>query len=476
VVDFFKPAQIDPVRAMSSVSAELVEVVYDSLFEVDRSGRVKPELVESWSRSGDGLRWSFNIRRGIRFHDGSELTALDVKYTIDEVLSPKNNSMYRAFLDPVKEVRVVNRYRVDIILKQPFPLLLYYLDFGIAKKGAKGPIGTGPFMVERFGEREIILKANRHYFKGMPRLDRVIVKIERSQKLCWARLMRGEADLFYRLSPDDFDIIKRISYFRAYSFLVPYYYMVIFNNGSRIFRDRDIRVAMNYAVDKERILRLVLKGYGKIAAGVVYPRSWAYNKKIEPYPYDPKKALDILKKEGWTDHDGNHIIDRDGKQFRFTLYTYSGSWVVKRVALLIQEDLLNIGIRMDIKSLTIDRFNRILFNKRFDAAILYIVYRIDPDILYSPWHSPPEGLYNIGNYRDREVDRLLELGRELTEPDKRKKLYFKVQEEMKKDPPGIFLFWRSSFIGIDKKFKGVEMEALNPFKNLDKWYISGGGR
>ncbi len=481
---FVEPTIINPVLTHSSISAILRGIIFDGLIKLNEKMEPVPHLALSWENSRDGLTWRFHLRKGAKFHDGAELTAEDVKFTFDRINDPSINSPYISIFKNFKVVRPWGRYTVEINLKNPLPSLPFYLDVGILPKHlligkdlrkAKFnyyPVGTGPFKMHRWSEDEIILRTNEAYFGGEPHLRMVIVKFFKSQSIAWAELMRGNVDFVFPPYSKNYDIIEKIPDFNVYSFLDSYYYILAFNTDRILFEQKMMRKALNYAVNKERMISKVLRGKGWVSSGTIYPKSWAHNKTIEPYPYDPKRALELLRNAGWTDTNGNHILDKDEREFEFVLLIVPGDDVAKGCALQIQQQLLDIGIRMAIKPIPFSiMYGKFLSTKKFDASLLSIISD-DPDKNYAWWHSSQiDHGFNVFSYKNEKVDELLDKGRTTLDSEERKEIYRQFQREIHDDPPGIFLFWRDYLIGIHKRFRGVKLSAAGILNHIGEWHV-----
>lgn len=482
--DFFEPTIINPILTHSSISALLKGIIFDGLIKRNDQLEPLPNLALSWENLLNGLTWIFHLRRDVKFHDGADLTAEDVKFTFDKVSDPSIKSPYINIFKNLKSVKVKDRYTVEIHLKNPLPSLLFYLDVGILpkhlllgkdlRKAAFNyhPIGTGPFKMERWSEHEIILKANGDYFNGKPHLSEIIVRSFKDQRVVWAELMKGTVDCVFLTYPKNYDIIKKIPKFKVYSFLNPYYYVMAFNEDNILFRMKRVRQALNYAVDKERIVAKVLRGRGQVSSGPIYSQTWEYSKTLEPYPYDPKKAVELLAKAGWKDTNGNHVLDKEGREFEFVLLIVEGDDAFLGCALLIQQQLLDIGIRMTVKPISFSAmYEQFLSTKQFDAALLAMISD-DPDKNYTWWHSSQiSGGFNVFSYRNKEVDELLDNGRTTLDNEERSRIYQQFQREIHEDPPGIFLFWRDHLIGIHERFRGVRISPAGILSNINEWYV-----
>jgi peptide/nickel transport system substrate-binding protein len=470
-----KLAPIHPILTSSTLSANLIDIIYDGLIQLDDGFEPKPHLAESWERSADGLTWTFHLRKGVRFHDGSKLTAEDAAYTFQKLRDLPVGSFLNSIFKEVESIKVIGSHALQIVLKRPIASFLPMLTVGIMPKheSVKSfPVGTGPYKINSWSEMGVLLVANEDYFLGRPNIDQIRVVVDPNPKTVWARLAGGEADLYFDpLSAHD-EILRFVPGFETRSIENPYYYMVTFNLNDTLFRDPRVRQALNYAVNKEEIIDQVLKGQGQAVAGTIHPSSWAYNPKIRPYPYDSHKALTLLQKAGWEDRDGDHLLDKEGKPFEFTVYLNIGDDLKQKALLLIQKYLSDIGIKM--RANYVDAANiDFLFNKQFQAVFVETLAAGDPDFSYSFWHSSQiEKGFNVSSYRNEQVDRFLEEGRTEFDREKRKTNYFKYQEEIYKDPPGIFLFWTNYLVEINRRFKGVKISSAGgPFANIREWYV-----
>lgn len=471
-----KLAPIHPILTATTLSADLTDIIFDGLIKLDDGFEPKPHLAESWERSTDGLTWTFHLRKGVRFHDGSKLTAEDVAFTFQKVRDLPVGSFFNPIFQEVESIKVIGSHTLQIVLKRPLASFLPMLEVGILPKHESVdpyPVGTGPYKLKSWSEMGVLLEANEDYFLGRPNIDQIRVVVDPNPKTFWAKAARGRADLFLdSLSARD-GTLRQLPGFDTHSVANPYYYILSFNMNDKLFRDPLVRQALNYAVNKEEIIAKVLKGQGQVAAGTIHPSSWAYNPKIRPYPYDPPKALALLRQAGWeVHHDGGHFLDKEGEPFEFRVHLNSGDDLKQKTLLLIQQYLLDIGIKMRIALFDAANID-FLFKKQFQAHFPETVARGDPDFSYNFWHSSQiERGFNVSSYRNEQVDRFLEEGRTEFDREKRKTDYFKYQEEIYKDPPGIFLFWANYIVGVNGRFKGVKISSAGgPFANILEWYV-----
>jgi peptide/nickel transport system substrate-binding protein len=246
-----------------------------------------------------------------------------------------------------------------------------------------------------------------------------------------------------------------------------------YNLKNPLFTDKLVRQAISYAIDKQELIDVVLMGLGQIATGPYKPGTWAYNKNVRSYPYDPSKARELLTQAGWEDHDGDGIIDRNGTPFQFTILTNIGNAQRAKCAEIIQYRLNQIGISVKIRIIEWASFiNQFINQRRFEAVILGWTIPQDPD-LYDIWHSvktKPEEL-NFISYRNTEVDTLLEKARHTFDFNERKRCYFRIQEILAEEQPYTFLFVPDALPIISSRFCGIEPAPIGIDYNFIKWYV-----
>ncbi len=483
IPEYQKPAFINPLLTSTTLSARLSEIIFDGLIRLDDRFEVRPHIAESWERSKDGMIWTFHLRQGVTFHDGVELTAEDVAYTFQMIKEYQERIPFAFVFQDVTGIEVKDKYTLQVRLRKPIASFLQTLFMGILPKHIldgqdlmktpfnQHPIGTGPFQLKSWSEKEIILEANHSYFLGRPYLNQIRVIVYLSREAAWAKLISGEVDFFPYLTPENYEVLKQVPNFSFHSIPMPYYYVVAFNLREEIFRDQRVRQALNYAVDKDEIVAKVLQDQGQVAAGTVFPSSWIYNPEVRPYPYDPQKALTLLKEAGWEDHDGDHFLDKDGKLFEFTVHVNAGDDLKQKAVLFIQQYLLDIGIKTHVRIFEAANTG-FLFKKQFQSCFLEIQAWGDLDLSYLNWHSSQiKNGFNVFSYQNKQVDQLLEESRVAFDQEKRKRLYFAFQEKILKDPPGIFLFWTNYLVGIHQRFKGAQISPVGPFANIREWYV-----
>jgi peptide/nickel transport system substrate-binding protein len=345
---FYAPTEINPLTTDSSISANLLDLIFDTLVRVSADGEIKPGLAESWQISPDEKTWTFHLRKGVRFHDGSTLSAEDIRFTFETLRNSKRLGYSNPLIN-VTEVRVSGPESLQILLSKPDNDLWSGLSlYGIAPKALlendpryekfnRHPIGSGPYRFVKQDEKEIVLQANENYFEGRPYLDRIFVKVLESQTACLSHLIADKIDFAFLLNPEDYGALSQIPSIKIYNNWDPVFYMIVFNIKNPLFESSKVRRALNLTANKALILERVLDKKGEVAQGTALPDSQVPENPTEK-SYDPKKALETLKEEGWKADPKDFVLRKNGK-FELKIYDEGDGNASKTLGLVQQEFL-----------------------------------------------------------------------------------------------------------------------------------------
>jgi len=245
-----------------------------------------------------------------------------------------------------------------------------------------------------------------------------------------------------------------------------------YNLKSPLFANKKVRQAFAYAIDRQSIIDGVLMGIGRPCTGPFSYVSWAYNRSVQPYPYDPERAKRMLEEAGWKDVNGDGILEKDGRPFHFTILTNQGNGERIRASEIIQQNFKKVGIDAKIRVMEWQAFLEQIDKHSFDAIILGWSMSRDPD-LYDIWHSSKtgKGEYNFIGYNNPEVDRLLVQGRRVFGVEERKKIYYRIHEILADEQPYAFLYVPDATPIVHKRFKGIEVAPLGIMYNFNQWYV-----
>ncbi|MEA2014837.1 MAG: peptide-binding protein [Thermodesulfobacteriota bacterium] len=481
-----------PILSSDSTSHSIASMIFNGLVKYDEDMGVAGDLAESWDISDDGLEITFHLRKGVKWHDGHPFTADDVLFTYRLTIDPKTPTAYAGDFLRVKSLRVIDPYTLRVTYAEPFAPALMSWGASVLPRHllegkdvtktplARHPIGTGPYMFKEWkAGQKIVLLSNPDYFEGRPCIDGYIMRIIPDMATMFLELRAKGIDRM-GLTPLQYTRQTENNLFRGnfkkYRYLSFSYTYLGYNLENPLFRDRRVRQAISYAIDKGEIVEGVLLGLGQEATGPFKPGSWPYNPDVKRYPYDPRKAKKLLSEAGWKDSDGDGALDRDGRVFSFEIITNQGNEVRAKCAEIIQRRLANIGIEVKIRVVEWAAFiNEFINKKRFDATILGWTITLDPD-LFDVWHSSkakPGGL-NFTSFKNREVDELLEKGRGAFDKAERKRCYYRIQEILAEEQPYTFLYVPDELPIISSRFHGINPAPIGIGYNFIRWYVPKG--
>jgi peptide/nickel transport system substrate-binding protein len=431
----------DPHLSNSFVDRQLLQNVYNTLVAYDAKMNIVPELAESWTNP-DNTTYLFKLRKGVKFHDGSEFNAEAVKFSLDRVLDPNTKSPARGEISAIKSIEVVDPYTVKIVLSYPFaPLLDGLTDragFMISpaafkKMGAdefgQHPVGSGPFQFEEWvRDDHLSLKRFEGYWeKDLPYLDRLVFKAIPDQAVKLTNLKSGALEVIDDVLPKDVTGLKsnkEVVFHEIPSFGF---------NGLRLnctkppFNNKALRQAVSYAVDYGAIWKHIFYGTGVQGHGPIAPSSWAYDPKNFRYTYSPEKARAKLKEGG------------KPEGFKFKIYTKI-SPIDVQVCQAIQAQLNAIGIQAEIVQLEGALHLKTMLDKDYDANYgLWSGYSEPDTNLYRQFH--PKGSATWTGYTHPRVTELLDQARASLNQGERKKLYSQALNIIIEEAPQVFIYY-----------------------------------
>jgi len=476
-----KPDIINPILTSETISVTLMNLIFGHLVEFDNSMRPIPSLARSWEVSEDGLVWTFFLREDVRFHDDHPLTAQDVEFTYSAIMNRGSASQRSEQYDMVDRIETEGDYVFRVLLKHPFAPFLHRISRAIGPKHLlentdlhdasfnRRPIGSGPFrLVDWSKDDTVTLEANKRYFrKGRPILDKLVFKTYPDRQAALQAISQGKMDIALNLAASDLAFVSRRRAFRVYPVPAPSHYEIVFNLNDPIFGEVKVRKALDYAIDKDSIIKSQLKGYSRICTGPFGVDSWAYNPEVQPSRYDIESSRELLEQAGWRDSDGDGVLDKDGEPFEISLTIPNISDSLERIAVAIRAQLMKVGVK--IKLVYADDAE--LYKTPFQAVLRMSITGADPDYTYRYWHSK-SGDFNLASYKNTFVDDLLELGRQTTDIEKRKAIYHRVHKIIHDDYPAIFLASGREFIGSNYRFRDARFPSMPYFlTTVRDWQI-----
>ncbi len=454
-----------------------------------KTNEVKPYLAESYKISADGKTWTFILRSGVTFHDGTPLTATVYKQSFERALAPETAApLAGQMLSSIASIDAPDDKTLVLHLKEPTaPLLTNLWDpstmqpvsvEAVKKAGndyGRNPIGVGPWKFRSWKPGESITLVRNDAFnwadglaenQGPPRPDKLNFKFIKDIQTMLAALESGTLDIAMDIPAKD---AKKYKDNAAYTVLEKMRSGVTFiemNTENEILKDVNVRKALNLAVNKEAILKGVLQGEGEVADGPLPSSMFGYDPAIKQYAYkyNVEEAKQLLEASGWQ-LNAQGIREKDGKKLSLTLTSLPKFAQANQ---LFQGMLKEIGVELNIQLLEIATVLEVAGNGKFDLAMLYYVDN-DPNILYTLMHSSQIGGGNHSRINSKEIDMLLEKGKATLEPVERQKLYEQVQKIAVDQAYWIPLYTDKEFTIVNKRVHGVKLHPLLGFIFQDSW-------
>lgn len=477
-----------PLLASDSASSGICNLIFNGLVKYDKDLNLVGDLAKSWQILDNGLVIVFNLRQDVKWHDGKPFTAADVEFTYKKLIDPAVKTPYSGDFEKIKSLEVIDDYTVKVSYPEPFVPALASWGMSIIPKHllekedlnnakfSRAPIGTGPYKFKGWKSQELIkLNSNHGYFEGRPYIDKYIFRIIPDSATMFLELQNRGID-YMGLSSLQFVRQTATQFFKKYYQKFSYqgfsFTYLGYNLNDPKFQDIRVRQAINYAVDKKEIIDGILLGLGTICTGPFAPRSWAYNTQVQPVPYAPQKAGELLKEAGWLKNKYGYL-EKDGQLFEFTIITNQGNDERKQTAEIIQKRLQKIGMKVKIKIIEWSAFINEFINKRkFEAVLLGWSLSFDPDS-YDIWHSSKtkEGEFNFISYKNEKVDTFLEEGRRTFDQEKRKEIYHQIHKIIYEEQPYLFLYTPDSLPIVSSRVKAIKVAPAGISYNFIKWYV-----
>lgn len=480
-------ASLSPQDDGPSVQRAVIEEIHNALLEINHNYELENVLAESYEVSKDGLTYTFKLRKGVKFHDGTEFTAEDVKYTYEFYGDPKNATVIRTRFQSVSKVEAVDPYTVRVTLKEPDATFLrlaattfivpkqYHSQVGENTYKTK-PIGTGPFKLKEWKPAEYtLLEAFPEHFRGRPNVDFFRLNVVPEPSVRAIALQTGEADsTVWPLTTEDnlrFAKEGKFKVYRTPSVAVNHFPL---NNRLPQFQDKRVRQAMMYAIDRQRLIDDIYKGAAVLATGNLAPAlKEFYEPDVPKYPYDQAKAKALLEEAGWkVGTDG--IREKAGQKLKFTITVISGDQVRKPAAEFVQQALKQVGFQVEIREAPVATILEKLPKGEMDASIFNWTYGGtggEPDASSTLLTGAAR---NFSGYSNPKVDELIKAGKRETDPAKRRQIYRDIQKIVAEDVPFLYIAYWDWFNIFSPRIKGLPESAQNGdmlYRTAYKWWI-----
>ncbi len=446
--------------------------VVDNLIEVDHSLKLTPGLAESWTVSPDKTTWTFTLRPGVRFHDGTPLTAGRVKENLERL--QRVGSLLKDV--PLVRVEAQGDHTLILATSEPFAPLAAYLAMGETAPLAPSsfdqagevvkPVGTGPFVFEDWIVKEqVTLTRNEMYWgRQKAQVDKVIYRAVPDAVTRMAMLRAGDLDIAQILPPDAIKSLEASGKFDIMRTPIGRCRMASLNMAREPFSDLRVRKAANLAVNRQDLVDYVLEGVGETATTLFPPIVHWANDRLPGFAHAPAEAGRLLEEAGWKDTDGDGIREKGGRTLKVRLVTYPERAALPPTAEVMQAQLREVGFDVEVVVTQVDAANALRNQGDFDMNLVGrgLLFVPDPDdnlmLDYYSANTVKNG-WGAYHYSNPEVDRLLLEGRALFDQEDRKAVYDQVQALLLEDAPMVYLNY---YVNVDAVATGVEGYQMHP--------------
>lgn len=514
------PETLNPLFATGTNSSAVIYFLYPDLVEYgfnNITGRdtVLPSLAQSWTISDDSATLTYRLRTDAYWQDGKKITAQDLAYTYRLYFDPQIGSARRTRSDIVQtrddgtidwentiEVpdasTIVFRFKKNTPRHrmtewaQQTPLPKHALDTISSAQLRTSwfnlkPVTGKHFTLERWERKQsLILKRNSDWtISAKARLDQIVFRIIPDMTTRLIELQSGRVDVVEGINPSDAAELAKQPHFRierqsgrrvefvGWNHIDPSVYT---QSGAikphKIFSDRNVRKALGYAIHREEITQSWCGEYGQTAMGPVSPVfRWAYNDQLPDMLYNPDSARIILQNAGWTDHDGDGVLDKSGMPLQFTITTNTGNPRREFIAQKIQSDLQRIGIKVEIRMLETAAFNTALRERKLDAFITGYSINMNLDLQPQFGSDLKKNTFNASGYQSAEADSLLNIIASASDRYNAANAYQALQSVIYRDQPVTFLFWYDNLTVFNNRVRGTHADIYSPYHRFWDWYI-----
>ncbi len=496
-----QPRHINPLLSQSNdPDRDLVSLIYSGLLKHNEAGQLVPDLAKSYEISSDGLNYTFYLKDNILWHDGEKFTADDVIYTIQTAQNADYGSPQRVNWQGVTVTKIDNT-KVMFKLNNKYAQFLNNLTLGILPKHIWStvqpinfastdydlkPIGSGPYMFDKFQKNDLgqiqsyQLSANNGFYDGQPYIDTITFKFYDSEESMITAYNSNDIQNLSFVSPENLNKLKFKQRVHIAELKVPRYFAVFFNQSQNpILANKNVRLALNYATDKQAIIDTIVSGKGTAIYSPLIENVLDVGQDIPKYVFDLNQAKTVLAADGWTADSSGLLQKGSGKNItRLTIHiTTSTLPDLVQTANILKDQWRQAGVEVIVDALATPQLQQVIKDRAYQSLLFGEILDLDPDP-FSFWDSSQTqklGL-NLALYSNNIVDGLLADARQSLNPLDRAKKYDDFQKIVISDVPAVFLYNPLYLYPRAADIQGVATTIIatpaDRFANIDKWYIN----
>lgn len=481
-------------------------LVYSPLILLDENNEYQPGLAEKYEFSDDKLTLTFNLRKGVKWHDGEEFTADDVAFTFTSIADPKyTGSRFNEISkivgaqdyhdgksDSISGIKVIDPNTISFTYTEVYaPALSNFSQRGIIPKHIwskvdiadwenqsdllNKPIGTGPFKLTDFkADQYVELAKNDSYFGGTPKIDKFIFKVTNTETEL-SELAKGDIDVvtLSSIKEEELKELKDAGIKIEEKPSANYQFMTM-NSNREFFKDKKVRQAITYAINRKGMVTSLLEDHGQVVNAPLSLAGWAYPESgLNNYDYNVEKAKELLKDSGWNENNG--VLEKDGKKFEVELVVPTGNKSREQSAPIIQQNLKDIGITVNISTMDVaSAMAKTKGEGDYDMALLGFTLEVDPGDANRYWSSSIANgsQFNFSNFINSKSDELIDNATKTVDRDERKQIYAEWAQLINEEAPYVFLYSQNDVRAYNPKLEGYKYSAYSIFPNIQNWTIS----
>lgn len=495
-----------PLLSTTTYDNNVNSLVYSPLILLDENNEYQPGLAEKYEFSDDKLTLTFNLRKGVKWHDGEEFTADDVAFTFTSIADPKyTGSRFNEISkivgaqdyhdgksDSISGIKVIDPNTISFTYTEVYaPALSNFSQRGIIPKHIwskvdiadwenqsdllNKPIGTGPFKLTDFkADQYVELAKNDSYFGGTPKIDKFIFKVTNTETEL-SELAKGDIDVvtLSSIKEEELKELKDAGIKIEEKPSANYQFMTM-NSNREFFKDKKVRQAITYAINRKGMVTSLLEDHGQVVNAPLSLAGWAYPESgLNNYDYNVEKAKELLKDSGWNENNG--VLEKDGKKFEVELVVPTGNKSREQSAPIIQQNLKDIGITVNISTMDVaSAMAKTKGEGDYDMALLGFTLEVDPGDANRYWSSSIANgsQFNFSNFINSKSDELIDNATKTVDRDERKQIYAEWAQLINEEAPYVFLYSQNDVRAYNPKLEGYKYSAYSIFPNIQNWTIS----
>jgi peptide/nickel transport system substrate-binding protein len=490
VLGSVEPRELNPLRVNSMSFLDASKFIFEQLAEYDSSFKLVPVIAQSWSFVDGTSQCMVNLKNNIFWSDGEEITSSDVVYSLDTIKNAENSAFKEKLLH-VYSYQAVDKSTIKIVFDQVYADAFDVLTIPIIPEHVFSgnenavPVASGPYKISSYTKlKQLELVPNEKWIrlgsvkeKGIdPYVEKINIQFINDMDAFSTAFQAKELDVLHTQSYD-WEKYSEMKDVNIYKYTSLYYDFIGFNFNNSIFQDKAVRGAIMAAINRKGIIDKYLLGNAVLTDVPVNPDSWLYDEQEVNSSYSKTNAQNLLKEAGFADSNNDKILERkydDVTQIlKFTLITNSENEFRQKAALEIKKNLEEVGIAVEVKTMSFEEMKNAIATKKYDAVLTGYNLSPNQDLNFAFHSSQIASGKNFMSYSNLDMDNWLYQAFTSTDDITRKEAYNKIQKTFRDEVPCISLFFRESAIVVRDKVKGeISPDAMNPYKNIQNWFIA----